>query len=363
VSVLKIKKGDLPLRLPISATADVWEKTTIKAEVGGVVEKIHCSIGQHVKKNSLLLKIDDSELQLEVDIAQAAMLQGLSTYKVNESLGQQEEKKLSDKEKKELHTLKTKFEKAKKDFENDKISSDKMDKITEEYREAQVYLGVLRDEIRKAQDGYSNANLRLKQSKLNLRRSFIKSPFPSTISDIMVSPGENLTIGMDILKIVNLQSIYLKGYALESELHHLKKNIAVRIKFDSFPDKIFYGQIRSISPEIDPENKTITIYVNLDNKDNMILPGMHAEIDVEHKVFKDVIKVPRVAILVRQERPLVFVVKDKIAIWTYVELGEKNDEDQVVTSGLVPGDIVVTDGHMTLGHQSKVKIIKSSEQK
>ena len=95
---------------------------------------------------------------------------------------------------------------------------------------------------------------------------------------------------------------------------------------------------------------------------------MHAELDVEYKTFKNVLKVPRNAIVVRN-RPLIFIVdeKEEMALWEYVELGEKNDEDQIILKGLnngvKEGDLVVISGNMTLAHQSKVKILEIIDQK
>lgn len=368
VTVLRIKKSDMPLRLPISATADVWEKATIKTEVESTVEKIHYSIGNHVPKGRELVKLDDSEIKLEVERAEAAKLQALSQYLTAESIGSPEIEELSPKDKEKLETLKKQYLKAVKDFEAGSISEKKLDTISEEYQEAMVYSGAMREEIRKAQEGLADANIRLKQQKLNLKRTSIKSPFPGTISDIFISKGERVTRGQDILKIVNLQSLYLKGFALESEVKHLEEGIAVRIKFDSFPDDYFYGIIQSISPEIDPDNKTISVFVNVENKKKDFLPGMHAAIDVEYQVFKDVFKVPRTAVIVR-DRPLIFIVneKEKIAMWEYVETGEKNDENWIIkrglNNGIKEGDLVVISGHLTLAHQSKVKILEIIDQK
>jgi membrane fusion protein (multidrug efflux system) len=95
----------------------------------------------------------------------------------------------------------------------------------------------------------------------------------------------------------------------------------------------------------------------VDNRDHRILPGMHAEMDIEYQVFENVIKVPRKAVLIRQN-PLVFVVQDQTAIWKYVELGEHNDEEIHIKSGLDEGDLVVVEGQLTLAHQSRVKIVK-----
>jgi RND family efflux transporter MFP subunit len=368
VTVLRIKRGDLPMRLPISATADVWEKATLKAEVDGKVMEIRYPIGAQVPKDAELVKLDDSEIQLQVDRADAERLQSLSKYLVAESTKLPENTIMSSEDKTKLAQLKEKYLAAVKDYEKGKISEKQLDEINNEYEQAMIYAGVLREEIRKAQDGLSNANIQLKQAKLDLKRTSIKSPFQGTVADIMISKGAKVTRGMDLLKIVNLQTLYLKGFALESEVANLKKGTAVRVKFDSFPDTYYYGQIQSISPEIDPQNKTISIYVDMENENNLILPGMHAAIDVEYKVYKDVLRVPRNAIIVRQ-RPLIFIVneKDNVALWEYVELGEKNDEDQIIEKGLnngvKEGDLVVISGHLTLAHQSRVKILEIIDQK
>lgn len=368
VTVLRIKKGDLPMRLPISATADVWEKATMRAEVDGVVQNINVAIGDKVRKGKELIKLDDSEIRLEVDRAEATKLQTFSEYLTEKSITYEEDKPTTEKDRVAVKKVEKRYEAALEDYKKGKISEEEMDKIGDEYLEARVYSGAFREQIRKAQEGFADASIRVKQAKLDLKRTSMKSPFPGTVSDIMISKGERLTRGTEVLKIVNLQSLYLKGFALESEVKHLKKGIAVRIKFESYPDKYFYGKIESISPEIDPENKTISIFVDVENKDNRILPGMHAELDVEYKVYKDVFRVPRNAVIVRN-RPLIFIVdkEKKMALWEYVEVGEKNDENWIIhkglNNGIKEGDLVVISGNMTLAHQSKVKILETIDQK
>lgn len=358
VKVIKATRSDLPLRLRITGHADVWEKTTIKPEVSGEVKQIFFSVGEHIKKRQLLVKIDDNEIKLELERAKTNKLKALSQFLVKESSEINTNSKLSKKQKIELANLKKKYLNSIKDFRNGKINETQFEKISNDYESALVYSGSMREEIRKAQEGLSDAIISLKQSELKLKKTSIKSPFQGIISNINISKGEKINQGQEILKIVNLNSLYIKGFALESEIRNLRKDINVRIKFESFPDQYFYGKIEAISPEVDPDNKTITIYVKVDNKKNLIYPGMHAEMDIEYKVFKNTLNLPNNAIIVRQGRSLVFVVKDKIALWKYVEIGHHNDEQTEIIKGIEEGDIVVIEGQLTLAHQSKVKIIK-----
>jgi RND family efflux transporter MFP subunit len=363
VKVIEVKKGALPLRLRVSATADVWEKSTIKSEVQGKITSIHCLIGDWVQRGKLLVKVDDSEKKLEVESKMALKLQTLSKFLVKESMESYINPELTDKQKEELEKKKSTYTKALKDFENGKISETQFDKIKDEYEKATVSYGVKRDEVLRANENLTDAIVALKKAELDLRRTSIRSPFPGFIADLKVSKGEIISIGQEILKIINLKSLYLKGFALESELRNLKKGIKARIKFDSFPDRYFYGEIQSISPEVDTDKKTITIYVKMDNEENLIFPGMNAEMDIEYRTHENVIKVPRKAVIVRQDRPLVFAIINisgtrGVADWRYVELGAHNDEEVEIKSGIQVGDKVVIEGQLTLAHQSKVKIVK-----
>ncbi len=356
VRVVPAERGRLPLRLRVSAVADVWEKAVMKAEISSTVESLSLRIGSRVQAGQVLVKLDDREPRLEMERAETAKLKALSEFLVNEDVGV-ELPEIAAKEKQQLQELRERYLKAAADFEAGRISENAFQKISEEYDTRMVFSGALREDIRRAKDGLSDAMIQLKKARLDLKRTTIRAPFSGIVADIQVSLGEKVSAGRELVKVVNLDSLYLKGYALESEIRHLRKGTGARILMDSYPDEIFRGEIESISPEVDSDKKTLTVYVKVDNQDHRILPGMHAEMDIEYKVFENVIKVPRKAVLIRQN-PLVFVVQDQTAIWKYVELGENNDEEIHIKSGLNEGELVVVEGQMTLAHQSRVKIIE-----
>lgn len=362
VKVVKVIRGDLPLRLKISGSAKAREKAVIKSEVSGKVSNVYVLPGQLVRKGQLLIKIDDTEKKLEVEKAIANKLKSLAQYLIDSEFEDSiKSEKISDDDLIKFNKIKSEYLKAITDFNSGKISQSEFDRINNKYENEMVSSGSLRQEIKKAKDGLADAIISLKQSRINLARTFIRSPFEGVISDLKVSRGENINTGEELLKVINLKSVYIEGYALESEIKNLKKNIKVRLKFDSFDDRFFYGIIDTISPEVDSSNKTISIFVKIDNTKNRILPGMHAEMDVEYKIFKNIFKVPLKAIIVRQDRPLIFVVNGKIVNWVYVDLGPKNDDEQGINkfySEVNEGDLVVVEGHATLAHQSRVKIIK-----
>ncbi len=131
------------------------------------------------------------------------------------------------------------------------------------------------------------------------------------------------------------------------------------VTFPAYPGETFHGRVVHINPMVDPETKTTKVTVRLENPDKRILPGMFAYAKLEAQIFKDRFLVPKEAILVRDQRKLVFIIRDGLAKWCYVETGLENEEFAEIldsTFGLKPGEMVITSGHYTLVHDARVTV-------
>jgi HlyD family secretion protein len=92
---------------------------------------------------------------------------------------------------------------------------------------------------------------------------------------------------------------------------------------------------------------------------------MYADIRLEATRLTHRRLVPARAVIERDGRPLVFVVKNGRAQWTYITPGRSNGTDTEVlpdsASGQIPvnpGDEVIVEGHLTLTHDAPVKVVK-----
>jgi len=68
--------------------------------------------------------------------------------------------------------------------------------------------------------------------------------------------------------------------------------------------------------------------------------------------------VPQAAVLVRGGRPLVFVIENGLAKWRYIQTGQENQEYVEVLDGVKEGEPVIVEGHLTLAHDSAVRIVE-----
>ena len=95
---------------------------------------------------------------------------------------------------------------------------------------------------------------------------------------------------------------------------------------------------------------------------------MYADVRLEANRLTNRIVVPTAALIERDGRPLVFVLKDDHAMWQYVTPGRTNGfETEILpdsASGQIPiqpGDVVLVEGHLTLTHNAPVKLAAKQE--
>ena len=136
--------------------------------------------------------------------------------------------------------------------------------------------------------------------------------------------------------------------------------------FAALPGEVLAGQIASVNPVVDPELRTAKVTVVVPNPDGRVLPGMYARVRLEAREFEDRVMVPRAAILERDRQPMLFVYEGDErggrARWRYVTPGLGNDEmvELVASEGtdtVEPGEVVLTDGHFSLIHDARVRLV------
>jgi HlyD family secretion protein len=91
---------------------------------------------------------------------------------------------------------------------------------------------------------------------------------------------------------------------------------------------------------------------------------MYADVRLEAARLANRILVPARAVIQRDGRPLVFVVKEGRAQWVYINPGRSNGSETEVlpdtATGLIPvqvGDQVIIEGHITLAHDAPVRVV------
>jgi RND family efflux transporter MFP subunit len=252
---------------------------------------------------------------------------------------------------------------ARADLENAEAEFQKMMLLDEEIADADVRAE--RERLSRSRSGLNQAEVDLRQAEIDLERATVRAPFGARVADLLVVPGQWVTVGAELMTVVDLDPIKVEVQVLEAELGLLEEGRSVSVTFAAFPGERFEGRIETINPKVDPDNRTGRVTVHLENPDGRIKPGMYAQVRIDAQAFADRVLVPREAILEREGRQMLFVYNAEggngRAEWRYVTTGRENDQLVELTRGdegfVEPGEVVLVEGHHYLAHDAMVRLV------
>lgn len=215
--------------------------------------------------------------------------------------------------------------------------------------------------------GLAAARVRLDRAKLARERSTIYAPFDGTIDRINTVVGDRVNAGQELGTIVDLQNLRVEAAVLEHDLPLIRVGGEAVISSAAMPGQAVSGRVTAVLPMVDSTTRAGRAFVRA-SSNSVLRPGMYADVRLEAQRLTGRRLVPTRAIIERDGRPLVFVVKDGRAQWTYVLPGRSNGQQTEIlpdtVSGIIPvnpGDRVIIEGHLTLTHDAPVRAVAARE--
>lgn len=355
VKITGVKKGELVMRLKSPGEAVTEKNVVIKAEVTGTIKDLKAKEGKHVRAGDLLVELEDREYRLRLERSEATRLNLLSQLLLEKQFAEPE-KALDSPSVERLKKAEEEFSKAGSLFGQGTISREEFEKAKSNYELVLIETGKKKDEIMASAKGLTQAEIDVKIAQMELDKTKIRAPFAGIVTGIKVSPKETISVGRDLFTLVDISQIKVQAKVLESEVGKMKVGREADVSFSAYPGKIFKGEVEAISPVINPEDKTCTVHILVENPKEEIKPGMHADVEIAADIYTDRLLVPQEAVLVRGGRKLVFVVEEGLAKWRYVEVGLENEDFAEVLDGVKEGEKVIVEGHFTLAHDAKVRV-------
>ena len=117
------------------------------------------------------------------------------------------------------------------------------------------------------------------------------------------------------------------------------------------------GRVASVARSADPSTRTFKVEVLINNADNTMRPGLFVRADIPLENLAGVIAVPQQSLIARADGQTVFVIVGGVAYERQVTAGADLGGRIVITSGLSPGDTLVTLGQDYLQNGSRVKLV------
>ncbi len=219
--------------------------------------------------------------------------------------------------------------------------------------------GVTLNEMKQAGYDYINAEITVKNARLQKEKMKITSPFDGIITKLpYYTQGSEIQAGSMIAGIMDYKSMILDINLPEKYINDIQTGQGVKITNYALPEDTLRGEITQLSPAINPQTRTFQGSIEINNPELKLRPGMFVKADIITNSADSVVVIPKDIILSRQRGMTVFIVNRGVANERIINTGLENNEEVEVTRGLSTNERVVTDGFETLSHNAKVKILK-----
>lgn len=321
LAVMTISETDANLETSFPATLEGQNDVEIRPQITGFLTKVHVEDGQRVTKGQVLFTIDQVQLQAAVEQAQAAV--AVAQANVNT---------------------------AQTNADNNKILLDK------NIISASAYQTSI-DGLNSAKAQLNQAQAALISARKNLSYSTVTAPVSGIVGSIpykegtLVSPSTLLTVlsnNSNMLALFSLNEKYLLDLTdggkrtVQQALDSLPEVQLQLATGNIYPYK---GRIISISGVIDSSTGSAQAKAEFPNPDGMLRSGNTGNI-LMPLVHNATIEIPQNATYEVQDMKFVYLVGDSCIIHsTPITVATENDgKSYIVTSGLKPGDMIVTEG-------------------
>ncbi len=307
VEVASVKRGDISNFILLSSNLETEIMADVYSRIQGIVEAIHKEEGSYVKKGDLLLTLEAKEYELSEQRAHIEYKKQQNNYKRLKAM--HEKNLLSD----------------------------------EEFETARFAL--------------ETAEIQWKEAQLNLDYTLIKSPISGRVGERLAKIGRRIQPTDKLFSVVNYNEMIAVVYVPEKNLGQLKLRQKANVYSDHMPNEIFDAWIKRISPVVDPSSGTFKVTVGVRNRKNMLRPGMFVNVQIIVDTHKDVVLIPKTAIIYENEYMYVYIVRDGIAHKIRLTPGFADNEKVESLQDIEPGDKIIIIGQSGMKDKTPVTVI------
>lgn len=333
VGVKKIQLGNMKQTLTFQGDIEAEISVKVFSKIPDRILAYYVDDGDYVKKGQnvadiLATTIEQGMLQAEAALAAAKAQQ------VN---------------------MKVEYDRAQRLYKENAMSKQQYDGLVAQYEAAEAQL--------------RQSEAALESAKSQLQDAHIKAPISGIIGKRYYEAGDMANPALPLVDIVQMENVKIVFDATEQDLGKIKVGQSAEIFVKAYPNEIFMGKVTKISPVLDPYTRMATIEVLVKNEDYELKPGMFAEVTITTGILKDVIIIPRHAVLENTslqsihgkdqvvKHYFVYVVSDSLkAEQRQLKTTYINHEGIAIESGVEVDEKVVVIGQNNLRHNQPVMI-------
>jgi len=354
----KVERLDLAKSVVATGKIQPVTQVEIKSKASGIIRKLPVNVGDPVHMGQVICELDQNDLlpalrqqQAALHVAEASLKSAQADY----------ERYKVDAQGPDVPFLKRDLDRAQKLFSGGLIPQNSRDDAEKNYQmaaqkreSAKANLGTAQAAIARAQAALEQQQAVVAMAEENLRNATIVSPIDGVVlsrdSEVGTAVSSILLAGASatlIMTIGDLNEVYVKGKADESDVGKIYLGQPARITVESFKDQKFDGHVTKISPlGVEKDNvTTFEVRVSISNDRHLLKAQMTANAEIVLEEHKNVLAIPEGAIVYNKDKSTSAEIPDptgekgfrKVAIVTGIGNGAKTE----IVKGLSEGQQVV----------------------
>lgn len=309
VTVASISRQSLSSDMAQVGTIVADREVVVSSETQGRVLGVGPRVGDHVRAGALLARVDD-------ELKRAA----LTTAQVN-------------------------YDKAKQDFDRYQFMKDQNDG------------GIADIQVENARQTLKTTEASLVIARRQYRDTRITAPISGIVIARPIEIGTSVMPGVAVATIVDVSRLKVKVNISEQGVFKLKRGDLVDITTDVYPGATIHGTITMIGAKAD-EAHTYPVEVTVVNSaDHPLKAGMFGRVSFSSLPSRNVLTVPREAIIGSVKKPQVFVITGTTAHLRNIVVGGEAGTKIEIVGGLSEGEKVVVGGQNTLRDGVEVNVV------
>ena len=355
-----VKAERIDLARSVVATGKIQPVTQveIKSKASGIIQKLPVAVGDIVRKGQVICELDQNDLIPALRQQQAAL--HVAEANVKSAQADYERYKV-EATGPDVPFLKKDAERARNMFASGLIAQNSRDDAEKNYQmalqkqeSAKAALGTAAAAIAKAKASLEQQQATVSMAEENLRNATITAPIDGIVlsrdSEVGTAVSSILVVGSSatlIMTIGDLNEVYVKGKADESDVGKIYLGQPARITVESFKDQKFEGRVTKISP-LGTEKDNVTTFevrVSISNEKHLLKAQMTANAEIILEERKQVLAIPEGAIVYNKDKSTSVQVPDstqekgfrKVGVTTGISNGAKTQ----ILSGIGEGQQVV----------------------
>ncbi|MFH1494026.1 MAG: efflux RND transporter periplasmic adaptor subunit [Pseudomonadota bacterium] len=316
------------LRVPARIEVDEQRVARIGATVTGRVTQIHATLGQRVTRGEQLATLHSTELSA----AQLAYLKALSQAELQQRA----------------------VDRAKLLFASDVIGSAELQKRESELAQAQAEMQASEGQL-SVLGMTESAMSKLAASRTVHSLSSITATLDGAVIERKVTPGQVVQPADALFTVADLSHVWLVAEVPEQQAVLVKKGEAAEAEVPALNGKRIEGRLIYVADIVNPDRRTVTVRMDVDNPDRLLKPEMLASMLIQGTPQRRLL-VPAAAVVREDNKDHVFIQLDGTRFQLRpVILGQESGGYVPVQSGLKSGERIVTEGAFHLNNERKRK--------